>query len=241
MTPGRKLTTRMSAVLTRRWMISTAFACFRSSTRLFLPAFNWPNEVLAPFRSGSRARIISPPSGVSILITSAPISAINRVQCGPAIVVVKSRTRTPSRAFGIGVSRCLRAERSGSGYHGSARLLRRSAPRNDKLRKRMEIRHNTHGRHIAVVTIDNQKRRNAMTRAMMAELANLWERLDADPACRAVVLTGAGDKAFCAGADISGDLSASAETARAVNRALLKDIVFTKPIVAAVNGDCAGG
>jgi enoyl-CoA hydratase/carnithine racemase len=105
----------------------------------------------------------------------------------------------------------------------------------------MEIRHAAHGRHIAVVTIVNEKRRNAMSRAMLAELAALWDRLDADPQCRAVVLTGAGDRAFCAGADISGDLSAGPETAKMINRALLKDVVFSKPIVAAVNGDCAGG
>ena len=43
------------------------------------------------------------------------------------------------------------------------------------------------------------------------------------------------------GADISGDLSASAETARVVSHALLKYDAFTKPIVAAVNGDCVGG
>jgi enoyl-CoA hydratase/carnithine racemase len=56
-----------------------------------------------------------------------------------------------------------------------------------------------------------------------------------------VILTGAGDKAFSAGADISGDMSASEGTAHVVNRALLKDTPFTKPIVAAVNGDCVGG
>jgi enoyl-CoA hydratase/carnithine racemase len=55
------------------------------------------------------------------------------------------------------------------------------------------------------------------------------------------VLTGAGERAFSAGADISGDLSAGAETARTINRALLKDTPFSKPIVAAVNGDCVGG
>jgi enoyl-CoA hydratase/carnithine racemase len=55
------------------------------------------------------------------------------------------------------------------------------------------------------------------------------------------VLTGAGERAFTAGADISGDLSASAETARVVSHALLKLDVYSKPIVAAVNGDCAGG
>jgi enoyl-CoA hydratase/carnithine racemase len=105
----------------------------------------------------------------------------------------------------------------------------------------MEIRHAAHGRHIAIVTIANEPRRNAMTRAMMADLAQLWDRIDADAACRAVVLTGAGDKAFSAGADISGDLGASAEIAHVVNRALLKSTPFTKPIIAAVNGDCVGG
>jgi enoyl-CoA hydratase len=98
-----------------------------------------------------------------------------------------------------------------------------------------------HGRHVAILTIDNQPRRNAMPRAMLAELAELWDRLDADAACRCVVLTGAGDKAFTSGADVSGDLSASPETASIVNRAQLKTNVFRKPIVAAVNGDCVAG
>jgi enoyl-CoA hydratase/carnithine racemase len=105
----------------------------------------------------------------------------------------------------------------------------------------MEIRLDARRRHIAVVTIANEPRRNAMTRAMMADLAALWDRLDADADCRAVVLTGAGERSFCVGADISGDLSASAETAHVVNRALLKNTGFSKPIVAAVNGDCVGG
>ncbi|MBV9587717.1 MAG: enoyl-CoA hydratase/isomerase family protein [Alphaproteobacteria bacterium] len=105
----------------------------------------------------------------------------------------------------------------------------------------MEIRVETPRPHIALVTIANEPKRNAMTRAMLADLAALWDRLDQDADCRCVVLTGAGDKAFSAGADIGGDLSASAETARVVNRALLKDTTFSKPIVAAVNGDCVGG
>jgi enoyl-CoA hydratase/carnithine racemase len=104
----------------------------------------------------------------------------------------------------------------------------------------MDIRVQEHGRHVVVLTIDNQPRRNAMTRAMMADLGRLWDELDRS-ACRCIVLTGAGDRAFCAGADMSGDLSAAAETARIVNRALLKLDEFSKPIVAAVNGDCAGG
>ena len=94
--------------------------------------------------------------------------------------------------------------------------------------------------HVTLITLDNQAKRNAMSRDMLGELAGLWDTLDASP-CRCVVLTGAGEKGFCAGADIGGDLSASEETARIVNRALLKTSTFSKPIIAAVNGDCAGG
>ncbi len=104
----------------------------------------------------------------------------------------------------------------------------------------MELRVEEHGPHIVVVTIDNQPRRNAMPRFMMAELAELWDRLERS-SCRCIVLTGAGDRAFSAGADLSGDLSAGPETARVVSHALLKQRPYSKPVVAAVNGDCIGG
>ena len=104
----------------------------------------------------------------------------------------------------------------------------------------MEIRLTRQGRHVAVVTIDNPPRLNAMTRVMLAELGRLWDELERDD-CRCIVLTGAGERAFSAGADISGDLSASPEMARTVSHALLKTDAYTKPIVAAVNGDCVGG
>jgi len=105
----------------------------------------------------------------------------------------------------------------------------------------MEIRREPQGRHVVVVTVDNQPRRNAMTRAMLADLGRCWDELERDDACRCIVLTGAGDRAFSAGADVSGDMSARAEMAGMVAHALLKADPFTKPIVAAVNGDCAGG
>lgn len=95
-------------------------------------------------------------------------------------------------------------------------------------------------RHITLVTIDNQAKRNAMSRAMLGEMAALWDRLETSD-CRAVIVTGAGAKGFCAGADIGGDLSVEPEMARMINRALLKTSPFPKPIIAAVNGDCAGG
>ena len=97
----------------------------------------------------------------------------------------------------------------------------------------MEIRVAHPGRYITMVTIDNPPRRNAMTRAMMADLARVWDELEQGD-CRCIVLTGAGDRAFSAGADISGDLSAREETARVLSRALLKTHAYSKPIVAAV-------
>jgi enoyl-CoA hydratase/carnithine racemase len=104
----------------------------------------------------------------------------------------------------------------------------------------MEIRLDRHGRHVAIVTIDNPPRLNAMTRAMLAELGRLWDELERDDS-RCIILTGAGERAFTVGADVSGDLSAGPETARMVNHALLKNDAYSKPIIAAINGDCIGG
>jgi enoyl-CoA hydratase/carnithine racemase len=104
----------------------------------------------------------------------------------------------------------------------------------------MEIHLDRHGAYIAIITIDNQPRLNAMTRPMLAELGRLWDELERDP-CRCIILTGAGERAFTVGADISGDLSAEADIARMVNHALLKTDAYSKPVVAAVNGDCIGG
>jgi enoyl-CoA hydratase/carnithine racemase len=104
----------------------------------------------------------------------------------------------------------------------------------------MEIRLTRHSAHVAVITLDNQARLNAMTRAMMADLGRLWDELGRDDT-RCIVVTGAGERAFSAGADLSGDLSARVEMAKVIGHALLKSDVYTKPIVAAVNGDCVGG
>ena len=96
------------------------------------------------------------------------------------------------------------------------------------------------GEHIAVITIDNEPRRNAMTREMMADLVALWDRLETS-SHRCIILTGAGDVAFTSGADVSGDLSASPEMAAMINRSLLKTHAYPKPIIAAVNGVCVAG
>jgi len=58
--------------------------------------------------------------------------------------------------------------------------------------------------HVATVTINRPERRNALSADVMAGLLASLERARGDPDVRVVVLTGAGDKAFCAGADLSG-------------------------------------
>ncbi|MEE2688867.1 MAG: enoyl-CoA hydratase/isomerase family protein [Pseudomonadota bacterium] len=103
-----------------------------------------------------------------------------------------------------------------------------------------ELKVEYYGKHVAIVTLVNEARRNAMTRQMLMELADLWDEL-AVSSHRCVVVTGTGDKGFCSGADVSGDLGASSETAARINKALLKTHVFPKPIIAAVNGDCVAG
>src|SRR5262245_66021527 len=103
----------------------------------------------------------------------------------------------------------------------------------------MEIRVETHG-HVVLLTIDNQARMNAITRAMMADLVRLWDELERGP-CRCIVLTGAGERAFSAGADMSGDLSAREEMARMIGRALPKSDTYDKTLVVAIRAVSAGG
>jgi D-arabinose 1-dehydrogenase-like Zn-dependent alcohol dehydrogenase len=120
------------------------------------------------------------------------------------------------------------------------RLMARQGRRRAGARM-MEIRLTRHDRHVAIVTIDHQRHLNAMTRQMLAELGRLWDELERDGGCRCIILTGAGLRAFTVGADVSGDLSAGPEVARMVNHAWLKNDPYSKPIIAAVNGDCVGG
>ena len=66
---------------------------------------------------------------------------------------------------------------------------------------------------VATITINRPERRNALSWAVIAELREVLASLRDDPEVRVVVLTGAGEKAFCAGADLGGmAASPSAET-----------------------------
>lgn len=94
---------------------------------------------------------------------------------------------------------------------------------------------------VVKVEIDNQARRNALDLPMFEALADLWPRLGSDRAVRAIVVTGAGDRAFCAGADLTANLTDQPGFAQLVARALLKTELMPKPLIAAINGDCLAG
>jgi enoyl-CoA hydratase len=96
---------------------------------------------------------------------------------------------------------------------------------------------------VVVVTVDRQDRRNAMDRAAWFELRDLVRALRDDEALRGVIVTGAGDKAFVAGADVEelADRDPWVALAGAVQRTLLELDDLPVPTVAALNGDALGG
>ncbi len=100
---------------------------------------------------------------------------------------------------------------------------------------------------IGTVTFNQPEKRNAMSVAMWQGLGEILDTFAADPAVRVVVLTGAGDKAFVSGADISefeqqrGDDVARKEYERLTSAARLAFEAFSKPIIARICGFCIGG
>ena len=100
---------------------------------------------------------------------------------------------------------------------------------------------------VAVLTLNRPDKRNAMNRAMSARLAELVEELEADDAINVIVLTGAGDKAFCAGADMGEALERQNQPASQVQSAGGRNLNgaasiarASKPVIAAVNGFAYG-
>lgn len=98
---------------------------------------------------------------------------------------------------------------------------------------------------VAVVTINRPDKLNALNDQVMAELADAAERIVTDPGIKGAILTGAGPKAFVAGADIS-DLAKQGPfdgKARALRgQGVLRRLeTCGKPVIAAVNGFALGG
>jgi enoyl-CoA hydratase len=98
---------------------------------------------------------------------------------------------------------------------------------------------------IAQVTLNRPKVLNALNKALVAELKVAFEAARDDSSVRGVILTGAGDKAFAAGADISeivNDTPIEAEEKTRFGQALTVLIEnLGKPVIAAVNGFALGG
>lgn len=100
--------------------------------------------------------------------------------------------------------------------------------------------------HVARVTIDRPDRMNAVDLATEAELVHIWETIEKDRDVRVVVLTGAGDRAFCTGADMKGGSGLSGLEYWAAPRPggfggiALRDTLDV-PVIARVNGHALGG
>jgi enoyl-CoA hydratase len=97
--------------------------------------------------------------------------------------------------------------------------------------------------HVAVVTIDRPDALNALSFGLLDELSAALVALDGDPACRAIVLTGAGERAFAAGADIRELATQTPTSLAAGNRFAVWDRIAAvgTPMIAAVRGFALGG
>jgi enoyl-CoA hydratase len=108
--------------------------------------------------------------------------------------------------------------------------------------------------HVALVTIDRPEQANSLDPRTLCELAAAWRRIAGDPEIRCAVVTGAGDRVFCAGMDMKTTIPASQRFARgerideesmeglrSVATALLAGVDLGTPLVAAVNGHARAG
>jgi len=108
--------------------------------------------------------------------------------------------------------------------------------------------------HVAVVTIDRPEQANALDPPTLRQLADAWRRIAADAEIRCAVLTGAGERVFCAGMDMKTTIPASQRFARGervddetfaglrdVAIALLAGFDLATPLICAVNGHARAG
>jgi enoyl-CoA hydratase/carnithine racemase len=97
----------------------------------------------------------------------------------------------------------------------------------------------------AFLTINRESRRNAISQEMIAAFLDYLDRADQDNDVYAVSITGAGEKAFCSGADLAVTLAKEGEDplsgARNYAELLKKMAQFGKPLIARVNGHCLAG
>lgn len=98
---------------------------------------------------------------------------------------------------------------------------------------------------IALVVLDRPERMNALSRALVARFGEIGRELSTRSDVRLVIVTGAGDKAFCAGADLKERASLSPDEVRALLVAYETELgwleTISAPTIAAINGAALGG
>jgi enoyl-CoA hydratase/carnithine racemase len=106
------------------------------------------------------------------------------------------------------------------------------------------IRYETSGDRVATVTLDRPEVLNAFDRQMCEEVRDVWQVIKDDPEVHAVVLRSAGDRAFCAGLDVSKPFGQPDDVWNHVDPGELlspKWQKMWKPVVCAVQGMCTAG
>ena len=91
---------------------------------------------------------------------------------------------------------------------------------------------------IAILTIDRPERRNAVDRAMAVALLEGYLCFDGDPTLAVLVVTGAGNEAFCAGADLK---AIDNDVQSAAGPMGFTRLIAKKPVIAAIEGYCVAG
>jgi enoyl-CoA hydratase/carnithine racemase len=98
---------------------------------------------------------------------------------------------------------------------------------------------------IALVTLDRAERMNALSRALVARFGEIGRELTSQDDVRLIIVTGSGDKAFCAGADLKERAGMSADEVRALLLAYETELGWLErievPTLAAINGAALGG
>ena len=97
----------------------------------------------------------------------------------------------------------------------------------------------------AILTLDREERMNALSRATLLAFGRIGRELALDPALRAIVITGSGEKAFCAGADLKERTGMGPDEVRAQLGLYRSELGWLDrsrvPVVAAINGIAFGG
>jgi enoyl-CoA hydratase/carnithine racemase len=98
---------------------------------------------------------------------------------------------------------------------------------------------------VARVTLDRPAAANALSMELVGALGHVFARVKADETARVVIITGAGEKAFCAGADLKERRTMSLEETRSFLRLLNATVdgvaACSRPVIAAINGAAFGG